>query len=90
MGLFERGIALVLWGHVCGVQGRKTDLWRFVGRAPRNLRAEVDRGAADQSAINGPTSGVKNRGFWWDVSVLKGDLDNYECVERHGRLSVRR
>ena len=29
-------------------------------------------------------SGVKNRGFWSDVSVLKGDLDIYKGVERCG------
>ena len=32
-------------------------------------------------------SGVINRGFWSDVSVLKGDLDISKGVERCGRPS---
>ena len=33
------------------------------------------------------TRGRKNRGFWSDVSVLTGDLDGGERVERVGALS---
>ena len=51
----------------------------------RSVAAHV--GALTDGCVSLEVSGVKNRGFWSDVSVLKGDLDIYKGIERCGRPS---
>ena len=88
-----RRTSLVIKGsrNLHGVRTRRTRRVKKTGALRAQLvgSAAAVPSASDESAADGlyEVCGVKNRGFWSDVSVLKGDLDIYKGIERCGRPS---